>query len=194
MQDQPDVQVHDARERLYVDYRIQKWLLVGLVILETILAASGVGYLYFRFKSVIEENMYRIHHVGQDVFSVFLEETGQVLVFMLVINLVGLLIADRFWVRYVRQVLGRFTGLAVKVTDLDFRPDQENPDQHAALDLMLAWRQKERSRSLAIREIVGHLEAATPEQMERELQKLRGVLPPYSRRFVGRLGVRRSEK
>lgn len=184
MPDQPDSQKFLPRERLYVDANIQMRMLVALVVLEVLLAIGGVGYLYVRFLTVIENNLYRIHHTAQDFFSVLLDETGWVMLFMLVINVVGLLIADRFWVSYVRRVLGTFTSLADKVADLDFRPDSESKDLHASLDLMLVWRQKERSRMQAARSILENL--STGEQLVAQLQELRRDLPPYSRRFLGR--------
>ncbi|MBF0126232.1 MAG: hypothetical protein HQM02_03380 [Magnetococcales bacterium] len=174
-------------ERRYVDFRIQMRMLIALVLLETGLAGGGVGYLYFRFKAIIEENLYRIHHGGQSVFQQLLEETGWVVLVMLVVNLAGLLIADRLWVGYVQRVLGSFTALAVKVTDLDFRSDGESPDQHASLELMLSWRQKERDRALAVRELVRDLDQVPPARQVERLRRLRAILPPYSRRFVGRL-------
>ncbi len=182
------------RERIYVDSRIQMWMLIGLVLLETLLASGGVVYLYFRYKAIIEENLYRIHHTSPDIFTLLLAETGWVVLILLGINVLGLLIADRLWVWYVKRVLGTFTALACKVTDLDFRADQESPDQHVAVDLMLAWRQKERSRLMAMRETVRTFDLdaslSTPQrqqQLASQLKQLQTVLPPYSRRYVGRL-------
>ncbi|MBF0427465.1 MAG: hypothetical protein HQL94_00970 [Magnetococcales bacterium] len=176
-------------ERLYVDFRIQMRMLIALVILESALVCGGVGYLYLRYKAVIEENMYRIHHVPQDFFSLLLEETGWVVAFMLVLNLLGLFFADRVWGWYVKRVLGSFTALSFKVTDLDFCEDRESPEQHVVLDLMLTWRQKERRRALEIRAIMEQIETDKDqhEQLVKHLKQLRAVLPVYSRRFVGRI-------
>lgn len=194
MSERPEPRSPPEPERRYVDFRIQMRMLIALVILETGLAGGGVGYLYWRFKTIIEENMYRIHHAPQNAFSQLMEETGWVILVMLGINLVGLYLADRLWGGYVRKVLGTFTALAVKVTDLDFRPDTESPDQHASLDLMLEWRQKERMRALAVREIVRDCDQVPQEQLVKKLQQLRTILPPYSRRFVGRLKSERAGK
>ncbi|MBF0153178.1 MAG: hypothetical protein HQL64_05510 [Magnetococcales bacterium] len=179
--------VFPARKRVYVDARIQMRMLIALLVLEIVLAAGGVVYLYFRFEAIIEESLYRIHHATQDIFSLLSEEMGWVVLGMLLINLAGLLAADRVWIWYVKRVLGTFTTLAVKVSDLDFSPDQVSPDQHVALDLMLAWRQKERDRARAIRTILAHADTTNNEQLAARLRELRANLPPYSHRFVGRL-------
>lgn len=175
------------RERIYVDFRIQMRMLIALLIMETLLTGGGIVYLYFRFKSVIEENLYRIHQTKQDIFSLLVEETGWVIGIMLVINIVGLLVADRLWVWYVQKILATFTSLATRVTDLDFRLDGESSDQHLVLDLMLSWRQKERSRAQVVRTILDQLDGGNPAAMKIALRELRTHLPPYSRRFVGRL-------
>lgn len=181
-------------ERLYVDFRIQMRLLIALLLLEVTLTGGSMAYLFFRFKEMIEENLYRMHYMVHDLSPLMIREAGEVFFLMLLINLVCLLVADRVWVRYVRRVLQTFTHLAAKVADLDFYPDTESPDQHAALDLMLAWRQKERQRAAAIGTILKQLDPEgewdTPQgraQLPVQLQTLRLLLPKYSRRFVGRL-------
>ncbi|MEO5351088.1 MAG: hypothetical protein H7836_15815 [Magnetococcus sp. YQC-3] len=181
-------------ERLYVDFYIQMRLLIALLILQVTLTGGGIYYLFFRFKEIIEENLYRMHYATQDLSPLLLGEAGRVVAVMLAVNLVCLLLADRVWVRYVRRLLHTFTQLASKVADLDFCQDHDSPDQHAALERMLAWRQKERARLMAIGALSQQLTvtgdcAATQvrEPLQPLLQQLRLQLPPYSRRYVGRL-------
>lgn len=183
-----------APERLYVDFKIQMRLLITLLLLEATLTVGSIAYLYFRFKAIIEDNLYRMHYAVGDLSPLLLNEAGEVLFVMLLINLVCLLVADRVWVRYVQRVLQTFTHLAAKVADMDFRPDLESSDQHAALDLMLAWRQKERGRVTAVAALLQQLDLSgdfTTPQTQAHLQgllhTLRLLLPKYSRRFVGHL-------
>ncbi|MBF0379722.1 MAG: hypothetical protein HQL69_01815 [Magnetococcales bacterium] len=178
----------------YFDFYIQKRLLFALVLMEVSLVVASVVYLYFRFHNIINESFYRIHQLPHSVQAIFLEETGKVILYLLAINLLALLIADRWWVRYIRSVLSSFGMLADKMADLDLRIDQELEAKHESLDMMLNWRKGERERAKNIRTFISQLESpelltdeTARQKMLLSLKGLRATLPPYSRRYIGRL-------
>ncbi|MBF0629144.1 MAG: hypothetical protein HQL91_13080 [Magnetococcales bacterium] len=180
--------VHQPRQRHFVDQQIQLGMMIALVALEIMLIVASLWVLYGRFQTLIEENLYRIHPLEHDLFTLLLQETGWVLLGLVLVNLMGLWCADRIWMWYVRRVLGNFVQLANQVADLDFRADRALAKVHAVLELMIQWRAKERQRAEAIRELLGALEQAPAEERILLLKRLRTLIPPYSRQFLGTRG------
>ncbi|HIJ84944.1 MAG: hypothetical protein HW380_3365 [Magnetococcales bacterium] len=182
----------------YVDYKVQMRMLIALVAMELTIISVGLAYLYYRFASIIDANIYRIHkQASTDVFSVMLQETTWVLSVSVLINLAALLIADRVWIRYVRSIVGAFGSQADRIADLDFRVDHpELETQHESIDMIQTWYRGERQRSMEIRTALNAIvlnDVDDPEGRERirgHLVTIQKLLPPYSRRFVGR--IRRS--
>ena len=169
-------------------------MLVAMVFLEVGLVIAGMVYLYGRFSDIIEANLYRIHHQADALFSLLLTEMEQMMVMLIGINLLAILIADHIWTRYVKRVLNTFRLLVNKVADLDFREDGKQPTEHKVLSRTLIWRKKERDRALAIRAMLQSLKAETDfsdpkvvDALHHRLTEVRRRLPPYSRRYVGRL-------
>ncbi|MBF0135655.1 MAG: hypothetical protein H7833_13770 [Magnetococcus sp. DMHC-1] len=183
------------RDTRYLDFAIQMRMLIALVGMEIILVGGAVYYLYERFSTILEENIYRIHQLPLDLSSVMVNEIIKVAGGMILLNLVALFVADRIWSKYVARILQAFTNMALHVSDLDFHPDADPPSsQHELLDLMLAWRQQERQRLVKIREEIQKLDPnadfSDPRVLagiQEQVRQLRHILPPYSRRFVGRV-------
>ena len=136
----------------YVDERIQKWLLVALVVLEVTLAGAAVAVLDWRLSGVIEDNLYRVHLaeaeplLGQLALAAF-----NVLGVFVAANVIALLAADVIWRYYVSSVVRDFMTLIGKTRELDFSPDPE-ATRHEVVALAAAWRARERARLAAIRE------------------------------------------
>ncbi|NGZ28519.1 MAG: hypothetical protein G8345_16720 [Magnetococcales bacterium] len=185
----------NKRQRTYVDFAIQMRMLIALVVMELVLVASGVAYLYYRFNAIVEENLYRIHQTNtQSPMEILLAEAGWVVAALVAANLVALLVADRIWYIYVRRVLERFMEMARKMRDFDLREESSRKINHEVLVRMLAWHMAERKRALNVRAAIQNLHPdadfknpVVKREFVRNLQWLRRVLPPYSRRFVGRL-------
>lgn len=183
------------RDTRYLDFAIQMRMLMALVGMEIILVGGAVYYLYERFSTILEENIYRIHQLPLDLSSVMVNEIIKVAGGMILLNLLALFVADRIWSKYVSRILHAFTSMAHQVSDLDFHPDADPPpSQHELLDLMLSWRQQERQRLARIRaeiqKLDPHADFADPRvlaNIQEQVRQLQHMLPPYSRRFVGRV-------
>ncbi|MBF0181283.1 MAG: hypothetical protein HQM03_14770 [Magnetococcales bacterium] len=159
------------------DYRLQMGMLVTLIVLEILLIGGGLTYLHIRLGGVIESHLYRIHVAPRELFLLIWEEALPVLMVMLAVNLLGLLAADRIWVRYARRVLGRFTVLTNQVADLDLRAVPDRPGVHGALDQLLACRHEERERMLAIRRLLSGVEELSEEALAGRLREMIALLP-----------------
>lgn len=191
--------VKRTRSRHYVDFVIQLWMLIALIVMEVLLVAAGVTYLYFSFNKILEAGLYRIHHTGHpSSLSQMLIESGMVIITMVVVNLIALIIADRIWVRYVRSILESFLDLGYRTIAFDLRPD-DNPAiarrraHHRVIDLMVAWRDHEFKRATHIRSALDQIptdadfsHSLTREHILNQLEGIRRLLPPYSRRLVSK--------
>lgn len=171
-----------ARRIHYVDERIQKWLLVALVVIEVILAGAAVALLDWRLSGVVEENLYRVHLaeaeplLGQLALAAF-----NVLGVFVAVNAVAVLAADAVWRYHVDSVVTDFMGLIGKTRELDFSPDPE-ATRHEVLALAAAWRSRERARLATIRVQVGRLDAGVSagndsRSMQDALKRLDELLP-----------------
>ncbi|MBF0146609.1 MAG: hypothetical protein HQL84_16625 [Magnetococcales bacterium] len=178
----------------YVDYKIQMRMLLALVVMELGIISVGLFYLYHRFSTLIDANLYRIHRqASSDMFTLLLYETGWVIGVSLLVNLAALFIADRLWVNYVHSILMAFGLHADQIADLDFRDQHSNhAPKHESLDMIQMWQQGERQRALAIRAAIHAIDPDAVddphgrEQIVKQLTTIQSLLPPYSSRFVGR--------
>lgn len=171
-----------ARRIHYVDERIQKWLLVALVVLEVILAGAAVVVLDWRLSGVIERNLYRVHLAeAEPLLGQLTLAAVYVLVAFVAVNVVAVLAADAIWRYYVNSVVHDFMVMIGKTGELDFSPDPE-ATRHEVLALAAAWRVRERARLVAIRVQVGRLDAGVsaisdPWRMHDALNRLDELLP-----------------
>ncbi|MBF0142308.1 MAG: hypothetical protein HQL59_02465 [Magnetococcales bacterium] len=185
----------EKRRVPYVDFAVQFYLLLGLVALEVVLLIGGIVVLFHRLRGVIDESLYRAHSVSHEaLLPRLLEETGWVIGGMLLVNILALLAADRIWVVYVRSITRTFSELAKKTGNLEFVEDPDLGHRHRVIDLMVAWRRSERERARGIRQNLANIDPSGEFHDEkinaiyrRRLQAVRRLLPPYSRRYVGRI-------
>lgn len=171
-----------ARRIHYVDERIQKWLLVALVVLEVALAGAAVAVLDWRLSGVIEDNLYRVHLAeAEPLLGQLTLAAVNVLGVFVAVNAIAVLAADAIWRYYVNSVVHDFMALIGKTGDLDFSPDPE-ATRHEVLALAAAWRARERARLAEIRVQVGRLDAgvsagADSRSMQEALNRLHELLP-----------------
>lgn len=161
----PQPHRHHSRKIHYVDHLLQKRLLIALVVLEVTLLCIAGAILYTSLNAIVDENLYRIHFADQpSMFSVLLKESLLILGGLVAANLVALFVADRIWSHYVNGIMQTLRDLLSRTRDLDLRPDVEAPYRHKVLELALAWRQVERTRNLALRDLSDRAEALAGQQ------------------------------
>jgi hypothetical protein len=176
----------DARHRRrihYVDERIQKWMLVGLVVMEVALAGAAVGVLNWQLTGIIEGNLYRVHlPEAEPLFDQLMQGAQKVLGMFILINVIALLVADAIWRHHVNSVVNEFMALIGKTGELDFSSDPEKAHGHEVLVLARTWRARERDRLSAIRGQLIRLEGevstrSDPRRIRELLDKLDELLP-----------------
>lgn len=152
------------RKKVLVDTSLQGALIVAFVVLECLILCAAIGYLYWRFGSVLDNLMYQTHFDKlPDVRTLFLEVGIKVIAACTVANGVALLVADRLWNRYVAGVRKEFVSIIARVAALDFRQECDSPGKpsgHEVVSLANQWWMTERQNLNAINGKLAALEAA----------------------------------
>lgn len=167
----------------YIDGAIQKWMLVGLVVMELLLTAGLLWILYQDLVQVIDENLYRIHQTDHEsIFPLMLAEGAKILGYAFAVNVVAISLADRIWAFYVNRVVSRLSILMQLSRSLDWR-ENDIGATHSVLVIALAWRYAERFRCSELRETVSELPDTlpdTPAARQAALEsvgRIKGLLP-----------------
>lgn len=159
----------NRRRRLrIVDDMLQKWLLVALVIMESVLVTAAIWFLYRALDAAVDENLYRVHFSGSvDMLTLLVREGLPVIGVLLLANLGALMVADRIWICYVNNILAHLRALIGASENLDLRPLPPPPVSHAVLDQAVQWREGEAQFMAQVREAVAALPQELPPPEER---------------------------
>ncbi|GAB4348661.1 MAG: hypothetical protein Kow006_09580 [Gammaproteobacteria bacterium] len=159
---------NEQRRRHYIDYQIQRWMIVGLIALEVLLLGWAVLALYNGLSDAVNEQLYLIHgRPASDRAPLFIDLALEVLGAILLINVVALVIADLFWGQYVRWILRQYHQILARLTELDFRDPGDRSRSHRLIELLESWRVREEEVWREIR--AGITSVASPIASEREL-------------------------
>ncbi|MBF0283236.1 MAG: hypothetical protein HQL51_02125 [Magnetococcales bacterium] len=183
----------DQRHHPLIDHQIQSWMLKALLLLQTLLVGGVMVYLYYRYRDILDQHLFRIHasaHGGP--LPELARETARAVGIMMLVNVAAIVVADRLWVRYVRTVVREFSQLAQRTAAMELQEDAGvDPTIHRAVERMTRWRRVERRRALMLMSAAAGLEGMDnlddPVQRKKvlfHLKWVRRLLPAYSRRFV----------
>lgn len=175
------------RRIIYVDDKVQKGLLIALVMLESLLIAGTLLMMYVQMGEVVDANLYRVHFSGQPNIYPLLFKTALVgVVGLIVINVLVLWIAGWVWARHVDSILKPFRELIGKVEALDFSADAAQDIPHRVVELALAWRRSKRQDLLKLRQEIARLDElgnlSDPGERARArviLEGIRALLPNW---------------
>lgn len=157
----------DRRRIYYVDHTLQKWLLVAMVVLETMLTGFAIWGLYRALGDIVDDNLYRIHLPDEsEMLNRFMIEGAKVLIATGVVNLSALIIADRIWAVYVHKIVEGLDKIMFAAQRLDLLPQAGVKRLHAVLDQALRWQRAESLRLRRIRYSVRHLPDRLPDTDE----------------------------
>ena len=162
------------RSQRYVDQSVQLSLVIVMVGLELILVSVSIWVAYQRLADLIDSSMYRMILSPDGLTLMRLsQEAFPVMGGFVALNLLGLSAAVAIWEQRRKRVLRDLVMLTEKTRALDFSVDATPVQEHEVLALALAWRARERSRFIALREQVQKIEAAlTAKAGAAELQSL----------------------
>jgi len=173
---------HHRRIR-YVDERLQKLFLFGLVALEAVLAGAMAWLMYHHLNQVIEDNMFRVHLSNvPSALELMMNKATLLLTVFSAVNLLALIVANLVWRAYVNSILRKLDHLMAKTLGLDFTIDPQNGDRHQVLELGEKQRNQERIRLMGIRGLAQQLAFASqpssdPAELAKILQSMDTVVP-----------------
>ncbi|MEH6824466.1 MAG: hypothetical protein V7629_11205 [Motiliproteus sp.] len=173
------------RKRLLIDKRLQGRLLVALVLLETSMLVAAMFYLYQRFSTIVDANLFTIHRSAQvSLLPEFLQQMGWVVLVMSIVNTLALLAAHALWTGRFNQVLQSFRKQLQRIATLDLRPlEQAEKTAHEVLEGLELWRAQEQVRLQQVRLQVDSIVAQVAPgerqvQLRPQLLSLRRLLKP----------------
>lgn len=157
----------NLRRRHYVDYQIQRSMIVSLVVLEVALLFWALLALYYGFSQAVSEHLYLIHgQAAQNDDSVFLALVLRVLGGLLLANIVALIVADFVWDQYVRWILRDFHKALRSTMSLNFRERGFREGAHQIIDLLESWRVKEQTVWREIQRLVDQIRVARESNLD----------------------------
>lgn len=159
------------RHTTYLNHRLQGQLILAFLTLEISMVLISMVYLYLRFSSVIEDNLYTIHKGSQEnILQLLLQELGWLVLVMGIINTLALLIGHRLWMRQINSVLEHFRTKLEQIDRLylPYLTIITNP-VHELSYLIETWIYGERRRVIQLNEQIMQLsQADTLSSLERE--------------------------
>ncbi len=176
----------ETRRVHLVDLKLQMPLIVAIVLLEVVILAGAVFYLYSQFHHIFETSAYSIDpDVGRSLVSMFLKELGTVILTMSISNTLLLLVIYKLWLIRIRRTLWRLKTRLQRIQLLNLRPIADGLDEssHTVLGLLDTWRLQELERQQRIGRLLDQLpesaDQLTPEtrrEIVRQLQNCRALL------------------
>jgi hypothetical protein len=163
------------RKLRYVDEALQKFLLIGLVALESGLAAGLAWMMYRRLDRIVQDNLFRVHLADAGpVLGQLVHEAIILLAVFAVANLLVVLLVEIVWRRHVHSITRLFGRLMDKTARLDFTADPEIGDAHQVVHLAASQRAQDRTRLAEIRRQLSRLdhEAAGVQDVLNALDRL----------------------
>jgi hypothetical protein len=167
---------NNRRKRKYLDNNIQGRLMLALIVLESLMVLVALAYLYYRFASIIDENIYRIHKAGElAIYWQLFEEMLLVVVLMSVINLIALFIAHLIWTRHIATVIDCFRRAmyAVGNLSLDFVISDQLAERHPLLIQLRHWLVRQRKREHEIQQVISELAKANQSETGKQQQLIK---------------------
>jgi hypothetical protein len=175
----------DTRRKIYyVDESLQKFFLVGLVLMEVALSVSLIWLMRLYLDEIVSDNLYRAHLAdAESILNQMALEALFLLGLFFVVNLIALLLVDWVWRRYVGSIVGAFMQLVKKTDALDYSADPQFTKRHQVLDLAERHREQARQTLATFRTRLAALPGAlqqpdNPQAVAQLLHELRALLPP----------------
>ena len=163
----------------YIDRNLQKRLIIGLVVMEVMLIITALVLLSGTFDQILEGGIYRIHPDSPQVIAQqLMTALGWTLLALTLINIVMLILADRFWAAHLQRVLSGFRSRTQHISALDLRPIDDDLPNHELSHHSSSWFESERQRCLKIEQALTTLteSISEPERAKQQLSTLRKLI------------------
>ena len=158
------------------------------MVLEILLVAGMLYFLYREINVVIESHLFRIHSPKEgawpELFQVLLKVVGV----FLILNILMFSAAHLVWSRYISRSIRRFSMVLDKIEKLDFSvlvaSDQR---MHPVAELVELWFEKERARDQRLGSLLAQLEACSDNKRDAaEHGELNSIVAEYKRLLLAR--------
>jgi hypothetical protein len=175
------------RRIVYVDDKVQKGLLLALILLEAALIAGTLWMMYQQMGEIVSANLYRVHFIEQpNIYPLLLKTILVGVLGLLAINVILLWLVGWMWARHVDSILQPFRKVVDRVATLDFTGQEYAAAPHKVVELAQEWHGAKRQQLLKIREEIARLEElgdfSGPEakaKARKSLEAIRELLPGW---------------
>ncbi len=175
------------RRIIYVDDKVQKGLLLALIVLEAALIAGTLWMLYQQMNEIVNANLYRVHFIEKpNIYPMLLKTVLLGVLGLIAINVILLWVVSWMWARHVDSILKPFGELVGSVGELDFTEKTKFDAPHKVVELAHEWHSSKRQQLLKIREEIARLDAlgdlSDPEanaRARKSLEAIRDLLPGW---------------
>ena len=174
--------MQNRRKIKFVDQEIQGYLMVSLIVLESIMVTIAMTYLYFRFNDTFDDSIYQIHPSSSDsIYKLLGTEMAWVVVIMSIINFTALFIAHLLWLRHINKIITFFRASMFRVKKLSLNfPKSEQVPKHDLTSQLIKWQQHEQIRAQQINHIIDALptqpDEINSESLSRSIKQLQTLL------------------
>jgi len=135
------------RRRHYIDTRVQGRLFWAMLLLETILFAGSLIWLYQNLGVVIEDNLYRVHFSSGDTGSSLFSVVWEIVPIVVLFNILAIWLADFIWRGYIKHIIKALKKIISQAAKLDLRIiSMDLHVEHEVIKKALLWQQHERQR------------------------------------------------
>jgi hypothetical protein len=162
---------YHVRRRHFIDRNIQGRLIAGLVLIEVVLFAAAMWFIYYKMQFAIDQELYRVHQLAPHSSPVLLHALYQTIPWIILVNVLVLVGIDWIWGGYVEIIIGKLRCLAHKVAALDLR-SQLHDTEHEVLRQARHWLDAEQTRCQQIRQLVQALPDNPDPNAQAERQQL----------------------
>ncbi len=150
----------NRRKKIYTDFDIQGKLVVFLILMETLLMAGAIVYLYIDFQSIIENHLYSAHFASKDaLFQQFVIAFVHVIIAVVLINLIALWLTHIIWSKHIDTILSTFRQILQNTSKLNLSAAGTNGKaRHFVLRFLSSWLTLERNRSFRLRALCSRMD------------------------------------
>lgn len=169
---------YHTRRRHFVDRNVQGRLIAALILIEMVLFAAAMWFVYQEMQAAIDQELYRVHQIVARNSPILLHALYQTVPWIVLVNLLVLISLDRVWGRYVNIIIRKLRRSAQNVASLDLR-SQLAGTEHEVLHQARQWVASEHSRCQQIRQLVQSLpdqvDVTKPAARQQLIEQLRHI-------------------
>jgi hypothetical protein len=171
----------EQRKHFYNDHKLQGYLLVALIVLELVLVALLLSFMYVEINRIIEGHLYRLHNTNTASWPEMLLLLASAMAVFMIVNIAALYLAHLIWGRYVKQTIRLFSAGLDRIIALDFSGRLDStPGHHQIIDLLETWFAKEQDRNRQIARQVERLNSFSDGPLtDRQRREMQQILDQY---------------